>query len=996
MFTQRSHGCFEAVLVGVLLFIVGSALSVSRAVTTNITSDGTLPVPTTVTQTGNVYDINGGTIRGHNQFHSFGQFSVGAGDIASFNGPIDIQNIISRVTGGNVSDIDGTIRSTIDGAALWLLNPAGIMFGQNAQLDVKGSFHASTADYLKLSDGGVFYADLGKASVLTSAPPSAFGFLTNNPAPIDVQAGNFDFNTFAFTPLQVPEGQTLSLVGGTLNLGAAEVRNEAGDVVEDAKPTFILAPGGRLNLVSVASAGEATFDGTGFNVDAFAQLGDINIKGGQIFGGGLMFPSYIDSKGVFIQGGQLVIHNALIWPGFFSLFGLGPLPDGGEVNVKVRGAVNITGTDVEPFLGNAPGIFTIAGALFEPPEFFPDAKVPDVTINAGSLTVANQASVQTARLGPGEPSNVAVNADTVTVENGGSISLLNFYEGPGGALTINAREVNLSGDGTPSPTGINGLAAQGLTHLCFGCDLPSGEPDFDPRLTLADSGSITVNATDRVNMSGDASIVTDSLAFGNGGDIIVNAKDMFLSGAGQEFTGSIQAQTLMGGRSGNITINATGQMQVSNGFSISASTSSNSDGGTVNVSAGQSITITGADSGIASTTAQATDQTLDTLFLSWLGVDYATLVDLTGSSNLFDVLAFLNEMGITNVTDLTPGNAGTIHVRTPLLTMNADTRIATSTAWDGNAGQVVGNFGSLLMRDGAAIQSQSGIEAFGQLFVGAGDAGLVSLSASDTIMVSGQSPMSGAGSTISTTTFGGGDGGDVSLNAANQIQINNGGSVTADSFGAGFTGDITMTADNSITLNNGTISTRAKTSDGGNIKLTAPNVIQLTNSEISTSVESGVGGGGNINLDPQFITVNHGQIVANAFGGPGGNISLTAADGIMVSPDSIISASSALSTQGTIEFNSPDTDVASGIAVLPSSFLDVSGLLRGGCDTAGGRANSLGVASRGTLPVHPDSYLPSFGLAGETQTASATGDIQVSHVGGGAGAIALASIGCIM
>src|SRR4029077_5498413 len=112
---------------------------------------------------------NDGTIRGSNQFHSFGLFSVGTGDIASFNGPAGIQNIVSRVTGGVGSAVNGTLRSTIAGANLFLLNPAGILFGPNPALNASGSFHASTGDYVKLGTDGILYADTAKASVLTSA-----------------------------------------------------------------------------------------------------------------------------------------------------------------------------------------------------------------------------------------------------------------------------------------------------------------------------------------------------------------------------------------------------------------------------------------------------------------------------------------------------------------------------------------------------------------------------------------------------------------------------------------------------------------------------------------------------------------------------------------------------------------------------------------------------------------------------------------------------------
>ena len=155
--------------------------------TTAIRPDGTLG--TTVTQAGHVYHIDGGTIKGSNLFHSFDRLSVGTGDIASFNGPSTIANILSRVTGGQASMIDGTLRSTVPGANLFLLNPSGVLFGPNASLDVSGSFHVSTADYLRFADGAKFFANLAQDSVLTVAPPAAFGFLGYNPATISFRGG---------------------------------------------------------------------------------------------------------------------------------------------------------------------------------------------------------------------------------------------------------------------------------------------------------------------------------------------------------------------------------------------------------------------------------------------------------------------------------------------------------------------------------------------------------------------------------------------------------------------------------------------------------------------------------------------------------------------------------------------------------------------------------------------------------------------------------------
>src|SRR5437867_6603442 len=149
------------------------------------------------------YDITGGMRPGNgpNLFHSFGEFGVPNNNIANFLNDSGLLtfNILSRVTGGNPSNIFGTIQTTGFGNAnLFLINPAGVVFGPNASLDIgssigtPGSFHVSTADYLRLGDpgaanAGVFSANPRVADVLTSAPVPAFGFINLNPAAIAIQ-----------------------------------------------------------------------------------------------------------------------------------------------------------------------------------------------------------------------------------------------------------------------------------------------------------------------------------------------------------------------------------------------------------------------------------------------------------------------------------------------------------------------------------------------------------------------------------------------------------------------------------------------------------------------------------------------------------------------------------------------------------------------------------------------------------------------------------------
>src|SRR3954454_8627790 len=175
-----------------------------------ITVDGRLSPAQTLIGPNYAIGANLGRQVGSNLFHSFGAFGLNRNETATFSGPPSVANVIGRVTGGAPSSIDGTVRSTMPGANVYLINPAGVVFGPNARVDVSGSFHASSADYLRFQDNARFQATNPDASTLTSAPPAAFGFLTPNPRPVTVESG---------ARLTTTAGNnTLGLVGGPVTI----------------------------------------------------------------------------------------------------------------------------------------------------------------------------------------------------------------------------------------------------------------------------------------------------------------------------------------------------------------------------------------------------------------------------------------------------------------------------------------------------------------------------------------------------------------------------------------------------------------------------------------------------------------------------------------------------------------------------------------------------------------------------------------------------------
>ena len=161
--------------------------------------------------------IDGGAVRDTNLFHSFSEFNIGENQVVNFVNPASIENIFSRVTGNNISNIQGSL-GVLGNANLFLLNPNGISFGENASLNVNGSFIGTTANQINFTDGISFGANSANGeALLTISQPNALQF-GNQPGRIINRSQSFDqaeLNT-SFLPagLLVPANQTLALIGG--------------------------------------------------------------------------------------------------------------------------------------------------------------------------------------------------------------------------------------------------------------------------------------------------------------------------------------------------------------------------------------------------------------------------------------------------------------------------------------------------------------------------------------------------------------------------------------------------------------------------------------------------------------------------------------------------------------------------------------------------------------------------------------------------------------
>jgi large exoprotein involved in heme utilization and adhesion len=229
--------------------------------------------------------------------------------------------------------------------------------------------------------------------------------------------------------------------------------------------------------------------------------------------------------------------------------------------------------------------------------------------------------------------------------------------------------------------------------------------------------------------------------------------------------------------------------------------------------------------------------------------------------------------------------------------------------------------------------------------------------------ISAQSVTIQNGGTISASTSGieaSATGGNITVSSIQSTTLNNGGSITAGSTGPANAGNITINAGSQFLSQNSAVTTEASQASGGDITIQATDSIRLVNSTISTSVQGGPEtSGGNITIDPTFMTLQNSQILAQAVQGQGGNINIVAGT-FLADQTSLVSASSQFGLSGAVNIQSPISMLSGSLATLPKRPLQVQQLLQQRCAAqANGQLSSLVVAGRDTLPSEPGGWLMS-------------------------------------
>ncbi|MEM9216751.1 MAG: filamentous hemagglutinin N-terminal domain-containing protein [Cyanobacteria bacterium P01_F01_bin.150] len=967
-------------LLGLFLLLL---LGQSSPAVAQVIPDTTLGMDASQLQRqGNRLVIKGGSDRAPVLFHSFEQFSVAENQQVFFANPQGIDSIISRVTGDTPSDIDG-ILGIAGPADLFLLNPNSIVFGPNAQLDIAGSFTASTADSIRIDDFDFSAANPNPVPLLTLKVTPGIQLGSNAPNRLIQNNGTLSlgrrqaltFNADTINQagqIRIPagtvqlQGETLRLTGtvdtraGGEKLGKLQVRSPSNLIIQSTGPLTNQAISDALETNEVVVESDRTLtlvgpvnshspasltltsgnnlnlldDGTG---TVSSLNGNVTLQSNQDIR--ITNPLFVSvTQGIpqfTIQAvGKVILQPDRTPPG--PRFGLIEFTgNGGELSLQAN---RLTASDT----GN---IFTFASGNWGP--------TIDITVNQ-DLTL--EASAIGTRAGFGQT------AGNIQIQAGQSVELLdsaiNSVPSMGATVqstghinihvgdTLLVQSSLLQTQSTGNAGNINLVGRHILVDGTLGQSLLATDTQL---LSLGDAGNITLNATESVELAGDLP----------GPFIFPDAQQLGLDNILFQAFGNttIQSSAFGNGRSGTIQIN-TEQLRLRDGVLI------------VNA-AGLSETSEQPSGDILITAKDIQMQGPAFIGTGTIGDGDAGRLEIQSDRISLDEGAAI---GVSTV--LGNGNAGNLIIDTQDLTVSGGSVIAANTAGGGNGGILEirahsvtvegtsemdenGNiFPSTLLTDASSMATGSGGELLlqtdrlqvldgGQIRAsteGPEDAGNINIQAT-AILISGSSP-EGIVSTIET-------------------QATNPDGVPA----IGSPGVLQLNGEQLVISDRAQLNTESESGDGGNIVLGLDRTLVLQRqgqiSATAGTAEAG-GNGGNIEIDAGFVIApgdEDSDITANAFAGMGGNINIRT-NGLLLgiavrdrpTPlTSDITASSELGVAGTVTVSGITDELAPSPIQLPSRLADANNQLIVGCLLD--EDASFVVTGRGGIPATPTEML---------------------------------------
>ncbi len=540
-------------VVSVFLFPISAS---SQPITP--ASDGT---GTRVNIEGTRHDIEGGSLSqdGHNLFHSFEKFGLSEGEIANFLSNPNIRNILGRVVGGDASIIHGLIQVTGGNSNLFLMNPAGMIFGPNASLNVPADFTATTATGIQFNENWFNAVGNNDYQALVGTP-SGYAFAVSQPGVI-LNEGN----------LILEPGSHLTLLAGT--------------VINTGK---LSSPGGQITLASVE----------GENLVRISQEGQLlNLEISPMETASGEYPITPLSLPQLLTGGETTTEaNTVI------------VSDNGQIILQKSNTVIADETGTMIVSGNLDVSDTNEGGNIN---IFASNSVVIIEESQLKTSGSNQSGKITLESFNGEIDTTGGSLDSSSLEgNGGDISLTaegnittnniisySFGEGRGGNITLSSNngEINTTGSlDSSSSTGNGGnvsLTAEGnittnnISSYSFSAGTSGGATgDINSNsFGTGTGGDITLSSNNGAINTKDGSLNSYS-EVGDGGNISLTAEENIT-------TSDISSNSFGAGMGGNITLSSNnGEIDTTGGSLYSSS--STGDGGNVRLTAENNI-ITG-------------------------------------------------------------------------------------------------------------------------------------------------------------------------------------------------------------------------------------------------------------------------------------------------------------------------------------------------------------------------------------------------------------------
>ncbi len=784
-------------------------LFVNNSAYAEITTDGT---------TGAIQHLSGqmtipqslGTTAGNNLFHSFQTFNINTSESATFTGDAALKNVISRVTGGQVSNIDGLLKSNVGNANFYFINPAGVTFGANAQVDVPAAFHLSSANAVRFSNGDSFSSSLSGASTLSVADPVGFGFLNNQVGDIQIQDSLLKFK----------EGSSVSLSAANLSIDNSWLEIPAGTlqvnaVGDTASEILLETPASTAFSGSIQMSTNSLLKVSGSKAGLLIlRAGDVGLSQSSLLadnrGDTANTISGIDilAKTINLVGDKTRVSS--------SAFAKG---NAGEITIKSDDLTLRYGSAIRSDAHNS-------------------GHAGDIHIDTHSLTVNGQTMTtgifsevfNNPQHLATQAANICINSDNILLQQAGVIKTSTQTQTNAGDISLHATQ-KISIDGQVEPlTGVFS-DAQGKSQ--------------------GNSGNISLTANE-LWIENSGQVNTNTASLGQAGNIDVVTKNVFISSNFGEPTGisSLSAATAQGttAHAGSIKM-TTDRLALFLGGFIKSNTESKSNAGNI-ILTSKEFVINGlgssVDTGIFSNALnKATGKAGD--------------IQLTGDS-----LNLLSNANISSDGSLL-GNAGNIRLNIGTIEVNGNggfAGISSNGFFDmynhdikgrSSAGNIKINTNNLSLLSGGSISSYIN---------GTGNAGSVTIYAKD-ILIDGQGQTAGIfnNSQLGTDT----KGSNVYLNADN-LWIQNGGQIGSSVVYGGKAGDIIVDVRNTVIDAQGSRwdtgffsdvtfdSTNAK-AGGGSVTINGDQLTLLNGGKISSKTFS-LGKAGDITLNVSDILID--------------------------------------------------------------------------------------------------------------------------------------------